>query len=286
MFEMDIKTIALIMFGIIIIYLLYKTRKIQSETGKIEGFAVTDDMKKAINEIYNADIDAIRNLSSIATKITSANDTIVLPANMTEMKGDAFIHRSLGVYGDLKVSGNVYFNNKDDLLMNILPRFTVLAFYSSDIPKGWAPCNGKIYKLNDKGIAIETIEGGTYCPDLSGRMIISTGKGGGLTERKRNDVGGFETHTLSVDEIPSHNHYLFVKNSDGGVGTVNTLFPSITSINTYVHGVSNSNNNTTRYALNAGSTTPADAGLSSSKGSGWPHPIMNPYFAMPYIMKL
>ena len=63
MFEMDIKTIALILFGIIILYLLYKTRN-------IEGFATTtyDMIDEKIKTIYNADIDAIRNLSNIATK--------------------------------------------------------------------------------------------------------------------------------------------------------------------------------------------------------------------------
>jgi microcystin-dependent protein len=255
MSNMDSQIFLYIIISILVlsnIYLFYKTRKIQSETGKIEGFAVTDDMKKAINEIYNADIDAIRNLSGIATKITSANDTIVLPANMTEMKGDAYINRSLGVAGDLKVSGNVYFNNKDDLLMNILPRFIILAFYGDYVPKGWAPCDGKIYKLNAEGFAVETIEGGQYCPDLRGRMIISTGNG-----KKRNDYGGSETHTLTVAEMPAHSHnYWMTNNNSCYMGSGNGMCDTNSQ-----HAAENT-------------------------GGGQPHNNMPPYFTIPYICKL
>ena len=51
------------------------------------------------------------------------------------------------------------------------------------------------------------------CPDgwkrfheASGRTIIGSGKGNGLSPRKRGTTGGEERHTLRIEELPSHDH--------------------------------------------------------------------------------
>jgi len=66
------KDIYLIFLSLIIIYLLYK------DFNKKEGFDATSDMKAVIGQVYNADIEAIRNLSSIATQLTT-NNTLTMP---------------------------------------------------------------------------------------------------------------------------------------------------------------------------------------------------------------
>lgn len=43
-------------------------------------------------------------------------------------------------------------------------------------------------------------------PDPRGRVIIPAGQGAGLTAKSRGQIGGVETHTLSISEMPSHNH--------------------------------------------------------------------------------
>jgi hypothetical protein len=52
--------IIIIILVLAVLYLIYKT----SECNKTDHFTVTDDVKEAINEIYKADINAIRNLSN------------------------------------------------------------------------------------------------------------------------------------------------------------------------------------------------------------------------------
>ncbi len=99
MFELDVQNIALIIFGIIIIYLLYKTRN-------VEGFTVSDDIKAAINEVYMADIDAIRNLSSIANEMTTNNDTLTIPAANTNIIGTATINGNTNISADMTINGN------------------------------------------------------------------------------------------------------------------------------------------------------------------------------------
>jgi len=249
---------------LVIVYLLYKTRKIQSETGKIEEFAETTDkiIDDKIKAIYNADIDAIRNLSDIATKITEENDTLTIPVGNTKMSGNTEIN------GNLTVKGNVEFVNKDDGFMNTMPKCSIIAFYADTVPKGWAQCDGKTYKLNSVGVAYEVAASdttGIITPDLRGRMIIGVGQGNsGLTNRKRNDAGGFETHTLTEAEMPSHNHNLSVglgeekgKQTEDKVSMFYNRWPWEPRRNLIHHA-----------------------------GGNQPHNNMPPWYAINYIMKL
>ena len=59
----------------------------------------------------------------------------------------------------------------------------------------------------------------------AGRMVVGTGKGQGLSERRYRELGGEEMHVLSVDEIPSHTHEVIemIGNNDvDGVDSVTT----------------------------------------------------------------
>jgi len=47
-------------------------------------------------------------------------------------------------------------------------------------------------------------------PDLRGRTVLGSGTGTGLSSREIGQTGGEETHALSVPEMPSHQHGLFL----------------------------------------------------------------------------
>lgn len=53
-------------------------------------------------------------------------------------------------------------------------------------------------------------------PSLQGRVVIPSGSGPGLSTRVRGAVGGAETHTLTINQIPSHSHALPVTGTTGG----------------------------------------------------------------------
>ncbi len=76
-------------------------------------------------------------------------------------------------------------------------------------PKGWALCNGQLLPINQNQ-ALFSLLGTTYggdgrvnfaLPDLQGRIPIHMGNGHTLGER-----GGEQAHTLSISELPAHNH--------------------------------------------------------------------------------
>lgn len=107
-------------------------------------------------------------------------------------------------------------------------------------PRNWASCSGQtmpISSFNAVFSLIGTIYGGDgrttfLLPDLRGRVPINHGTGIGLTPRTIGQMGGEETVTLAVAEIPVHNHTvpaLSVKGSidaavnlGDGTGTLDT----------------------------------------------------------------
>jgi microcystin-dependent protein len=61
-----------------------------------------------------------------------------------------------------------------------------------------------------------------FIPDMRARTAFGVGYSSGLTELKRGDIGGDDTHLLASNEIPDHNNYLYTTESSSGGGTNRT----------------------------------------------------------------
>jgi microcystin-dependent protein len=91
-------------------------------------------------------------------------------------------------------------------------------------PQGWAFCNGQLLPINQNQ-ALFSILGTTYggdgrvnfaLPDLRGRVPVHVG--GGLIQGQK---VGAEAHTLSISELPAHNHLVSASSAapnQGGPG--------------------------------------------------------------------
>lgn len=265
-------TICFILIG----YLFYNQGQIKESMTD-----VSPDIKDAIKQIYNADVEAIRNLSNVATQLQAGG--LVIP-------GD------LSIKGKLTVNGTTTTN---DLVtngpFNLIPAGTVVAFNSDKAPAGWALCDGT---------------NGT--PDLRGRFIrMQSDSLGGFNEwggklvdgnkvsyektisgNSRNDVNswilnhkfgdkaGTDHQNLVVNEIPPHRHYTadaYAGRSwgwrDPYIGNGNNGFSA--------GGGANFGTGNAAQAFLTGDGNDGQSGL-----TGWGHNNQPPYYVLSYIMKL
>jgi microcystin-dependent protein len=81
-------------------------------------------------------------------------------------------------------------------------------------PYGWSFCNGALLSISQNDAMFNLI-GTTYggdgqntfgLPDLQGRVPVHQGQGPGLSNYVLGQKGGAETVTLTVGQLPAHNH--------------------------------------------------------------------------------
>ena len=97
-------------------------------------------------------------------------------------------------------------------------------FAGNFAPRGWAFCDGQLLAVSQNDALFSllgTIYGGdgrtTFgLPDLRGRIPIHAGSGPGLSPRRLGAKGGEENVTLTVNQLPSHNHSSLRGAADNG----------------------------------------------------------------------
>jgi len=106
----------------------------------------------------------------------------------------------------------------------------IQAFGFNFAPRNWALCNGQLLPINQNQ-ALFSLLGTTYggdgrttfaLPDLRGRKGIHFGQGPGLSNIALGERSGAENGTLTVANLPAHNHSISSKeegNSDSSSGT-------------------------------------------------------------------
>jgi microcystin-dependent protein len=147
-------------------------------------------------------------------------------------------------------------------------------------PPGWAFCDGRLMAIS-QDTALFALLGTTYggdgqttfaLPDLRGRVPIHQGQGNGPSNYVMGQTGGEETVTLTINQIPAHNHSIAGESS---VGSTNNPAGGIWASQSHLNVYSSSFGNT---AMNPGSV--------STAGGSQPHDNRSPYLALNYIISL
>jgi microcystin-dependent protein len=95
----------------------------------------------------------------------------------------------------------------------------IIMFGGNFAPRGWAFCDGQLLAISSN-TALFSLLGTTYggdgrttfaLPDLRGRVSMHPGNGPGLSSRRLGEKGGTEHNTLTVNQLPPHNHALAAK---------------------------------------------------------------------------
>ena len=148
-------------------------------------------------------------------------------------------------------------------------------------PRGWAMCNGQLLSIQ-QNTALFSLLGTTYggdgvqtfaLPDLRGRRAVGAGQGPGLSPYVIGQSGGEEVVTLTVAQLPQHNHLPI---GDSGIGTSATPGGGFWSSQTQVFLYNNAPLSTVAMSSQAIGTT----------GGGQPHDNRSPFLVLNYVIAL
>ena len=202
----------------------------------------------------NVNIGGSNNVNKLTVATTATGTTPAVTDNSTEFATTAFVH-------------------------SILPRGTILMWSGSiaSIPTGWALCNGS-----------------NSTPNLTDRFVIGAGNAygvgnaGGSTTITLSGTGSgsfsisgtTDGHTLTVDEIPSHNHPITSAQPGGPYNMTNfgegigAFIQNPQGFNTGDTGGNGSHSHT----FSATGSTSDSVSVSGTNQ-------LPPYYALAYIMK-
>ena len=191
----------------------------------------------------------VNNNVTITTTFNSQNTTMYLPSATNIFLGTPAVNLSTSIYTSGVPAGSIAMWN------NML---------STDMPYGWAVCNG----LN-----------GT--PNLIGRFVICAG-----TKYLQGTKGGDITTTLTIDSLPSHTHGSF--NTDN-FGHSHNVSGTNTGSSTSFSGArgAGGNGSAINIPINTNDTNHSHPAHNMNYyGNTSAFNILPPYYSLIYIMKL
>jgi len=149
-------------------------------------------------------------------------------------------------------------------------------------PAGWAMCQGQLQPISENDTLFNLI-GTTYggdgqetfaLPDLQGRVPIHQGTGPGGVTFQVGEKAGVESVTLTIQQIPKHNHIMLAAGSSGNSSVVQQhVLGGAPSGQVYVL-----NNIAADTNMNNNALTPS--------GGSQPHDNLQPYLVITWIISL
>jgi microcystin-dependent protein len=160
-------------------------------------------------------------------------------------------------------------------------------FAGNFAPRGWALCNGQLLSIAQNSALFSilgTVYGGdgqtTFAlPNLQSRVPVGVGQGAGLSFYSQGELGGAETVTLTLGQMPAHNHLL---NASTAAGTTDVPTGNVLAQPAGTTGGGDAVT-VTSYATGATTTSLSPTTISVAGGSQ-PHENRSPFLALNYII--
>lgn len=157
----------------------------------------------------------------------------------------------------------------------------VIMFAGNFAPQGWAKCEGQLLSIAQNS-ALFSILGTQYggdgettfgLPDLRGRVPLGSGQGPGLPNFSVGQKGGSDTNTITVAQMPAHNHAVNAVTEDGDQSVPAGHYPAGTKL---LDG---------EYA-STGTFAQMNAGMIGNTGGGQSINNRQPYQTVTFIIAL
>ena len=162
---------------------------------------------------------------------------------------------------------------------------TIIMFAGNFAPRGWALCNGALLPIS-QNTALFSILGTIYggdgrttfgVPDLRGRVPVGMGSGPGLDVVAQGELGGRNNTSLTVANLPAHNHVATLI-AERAPGTTANPTDAMLSVSTNGDKVYGPDTVATEVNMNAKCVQVQPTGNNA------PFNNMQPYLGMMYII--
>lgn len=154
-------------------------------------------------------------------------------------------------------------------------------FAGNFAPAGWMLCEGQELSIAGNDTLFNLI-GTTYggdgqstfkLPDLRGRIPIHMGQGPGISQNYQiGEAGGVETVTLTLNQIPIHNHPMLGQSKRGNTNSPQNAVWAKSTLR--------------QFSNSPGTTQAMHANIVSPSGGSQPHDNMMPYLTINFIISL
>jgi microcystin-dependent protein len=149
-------------------------------------------------------------------------------------------------------------------------------------PRGWAYCDGRLLSIAQNTALFSLISityGGngttTFAlPNLQGRAPLGTGQGPGLTPRVLGEAAGSTNETLTIQQIPSHNHSVAAANIAGTQSSPAGQYPATDARTSF------------EYIAGATLNTALASNAVQTAGGSQSHSNMQPFLALNFCIAL
>jgi len=164
------------------------------------------DNKETFTSLVGCNTD-VTSLATLARNLQSTSEDAMINTHLNLKNKHLLSSDSDGLlrlksYSNLTQNADMAVRNLNVIgNFNLLPRGIIVAWNNSDVPAGWAICDGT-----------------RTTPDLRGRFILGQGQGSNLTNRSLGDISGQENVTLNLYQIPAHAHTYSISVSGTKVG--------------------------------------------------------------------
>jgi microcystin-dependent protein len=163
----------------------------------------------------------------------------------------------------------------------------IIMFGGNFAPRNWAFCNGQLLSIA-QNTALFSLLGTTYggngqttfgLPDLRGRVAISPGQGPGLSSYSLGQAAGTESTTLTVANMPAHNHGVTLK-AEAAAGTSANPTNNLLAVSVNQDRIYAASDPNVEIAMHP------DSIAQNNVGGNQPFNNVQPYLAINYIICL